>query len=290
MSELCAIVRHAPAGSAPRKWTLRVDNHAHHHGVVRLSESPLYLELSWRATRTAAVKRVGTFCLDLHGLLQNGYIRREVGSGSGVRLRIVRDEQGHFYVQVNEDGPRLQMDDEQEEDEPPAVLTTGDPRTPTTLKLTGRQVERIALPHLEVSVLRAGLQLATPTIDSGIDAIVFSTVGGFRARPIQLKAFSGRGWSLYQRYEKFDQLLIAYVWCAVSADAQVLVMTYADALAIAETMGFTKTASWKTGVKAGKPGYSVTNMSVDGKLFQLCTPHLATPQRWQSLVTAGSSA
>ena len=154
----------------------------------------------------------------------------------------------------------------------------------TNLKLTGRQVERIALPHLEVSVLRAGLQLATPTIDSGIDAIVFSTDGGFHARPIQLKAFSGRGWSLYPRYEKFDQLLMTYVWCATTAEAAVLVMTYAEAFRVAEAMGFTKTASWITGLKSGKPGYAVTNMRVDGKLHRLVRPYLATPKRWRQLL------
>lgn len=282
--DLCAAVNHVAAGASHRSWTLRVDNQAHHHGVVQLGESPLYLELSWRATKSAPVQRVGLFRLDLHGLLQNGHIRRERGTGSGVRLRIVRDEHGHFCVQVNEDGPRLRMDDDQDEEEPPAVLTPAKPGKPPVLKLTGRQVERIALPHLEVSVLRAGLQLATPTIDSGIDAVVFATEGGFRARPVQLKAFSGRGWSLYQRYEKFDQLLMAYVWSAVSADAQVVVMTYAESFAIAKAMGFTETASWKTGVKTGKPGYAVTTMTVGGKLHQLCIPHLATPERWQALL------
>lgn len=291
LSDLCAAVAHVPLGASHRSWTLRVDNHAHHHSKVRLGESPLYLELSWRATKVAPVHRVGIFRLDLYGLLQSGYIRPERGIESEVRLRVVRDENGHFYVQVNEDGPRLRMDEDEEEDEEPAaVVATGVPDASPALKLTGRQVERIALPHLEVSVLRAGLQLATPTIDSGIDAVVFSTDDGFRARPIQLKAFSGRGWSLYQRYEKFDQLLMAYVWCAVTAEAEVLVMTYAEALAIADAMGFTKTESWKTGVKTGKKGYAVTTMSVGGKLHGLLKPYVATPERWQKLTTSAPAA
>ncbi len=284
--ELCAPADHVPTGASHRNWTLRVDNHAHHHSVVHLGDSPLYLDLSWRATRSAPVNRVGLFRLDLHGLLQNGFVRRERGTGSGVRLRILRDEHGHFYVQVNEDGPRLRMDNDEDEEEPAAVAETAALGATPVLKLTGRQVERIALPHLEVSVLRAGFQLATPTIDSGIDAVVFSTEGGFTARPIQLKAFSGRGWSLYQRYKKFDQLLMAYVWCAVSAEAEVLVMTYAESFAIAETMGYTNSASWKTGVKTGKPGYSVTTMGIEGKLYKLCAPLIATPDRWRSLMAA----
>ncbi len=45
------------------------------------------------------------------------------------------------------------------------MQTTGDSHALPTLKLTGRQVERIALPHLEVSVLRAGFQFVTPLHD-----------------------------------------------------------------------------------------------------------------------------
>jgi hypothetical protein len=252
---------------------------------VRLGESPLYLELSWRATTKSPVKRVGLFRLNLHGLLQNGFVRPERGTESGVRRRIVRDEQGHFYVQVNEDGPKLRMDDDPDEaEEPAAAVETAASGTTPVLKLTGRQVERIALLHLEVSVLRAGFQLATPTIDSGIDAVVFSTGHGFTARPIQLKAFSGRGWSLYQRYEKFDQLLMAYVWGAVSAEAEVLVMTYAESLGIAKVMGYTKSASWVDGAGSGKPGYYVTSMTIGSKLHHMMKPYSATPERWGALL------
>jgi hypothetical protein len=75
--------------------------------VVRLSESPLALEVRWRATATGPVVRVGTFDLDLHGLLKAGCIRRERSSDpEAVRLRIVKEADGALYVQVNADGPR----------------------------------------------------------------------------------------------------------------------------------------------------------------------------------------
>ena len=44
--ELCVAADHVPAGASHRSWTLRVDNRAHHHSVVQLGESPLYLKLS----------------------------------------------------------------------------------------------------------------------------------------------------------------------------------------------------------------------------------------------------
>jgi hypothetical protein len=89
---------------------LRDDNAGNHHGVVRLSESPLYLILFWRKTAADEVHSVGVFRLDLPELLKDGYIRYEPVDlpGPDVRLRVVRTH-GHFYVQVNDDGPRALM-------------------------------------------------------------------------------------------------------------------------------------------------------------------------------------
>ena len=47
---LCEAVDAAPYGARIWRWTLRDDNNSHHHGVLRLSESPLFLELPWRRT------------------------------------------------------------------------------------------------------------------------------------------------------------------------------------------------------------------------------------------------
>jgi hypothetical protein len=61
---------------------------------------------------------------------------------------------------------------------------------------------------------------------------------------------------------------MAYVWRALEPDAEVPVMTYAEALSVAEEMGFTKSESWKTGARSGKPGYVVTAMAVGSRLFR----------------------
>jgi hypothetical protein len=93
-----------------RRWTLRGDNDAHHHGVVNLSESPLFLELWYRESAVQDPTGVGTFRLDLNKLLERGLIRRE-GSGrpGSVRLRIVRASDGIFCVQVNSKGPKARL-------------------------------------------------------------------------------------------------------------------------------------------------------------------------------------
>jgi hypothetical protein len=106
---LCEVVQDIPPGAAKCCWTLRADNHGHHHSRIRLSKSPLYLELHWRPTADDSAQRVGVFRLDLTGLLRDGYIRPEQKDsyGSNVRLRVFRADDGSFYVQTNQHGPRL---------------------------------------------------------------------------------------------------------------------------------------------------------------------------------------
>jgi hypothetical protein len=107
---LCVRVASAPA-EKPRRWTLREDNHSQHHGIVNLSESPLCLELWCRESLTDPPHFVGSFQLDLTGLLDGGFIRREPSGHSGnVRLRIFKADDGHFYIQTNDKGPRLSLD------------------------------------------------------------------------------------------------------------------------------------------------------------------------------------
>jgi hypothetical protein len=110
----CCSVDSIPVGAASAHWTLRADNHNHHHGRVQLSKSPLYLELKWKQSKGAKISRVGIFCLDLQKLLAGRYIRPEpadIDATAEVRLRIVRTDSNHFYVQWKSDEPRLPLDD-----------------------------------------------------------------------------------------------------------------------------------------------------------------------------------
>lgn len=110
---MSSVSREGKSRFSTRKWTLREDNNRHFHGVVDLTESPLNLVLSWRKTAADPVHLVGTFRLDLHELLQGGFIRHEpVGSaGPKVRLRIVREPAGQFVVCANDRGPRFRLTD-----------------------------------------------------------------------------------------------------------------------------------------------------------------------------------
>lgn len=97
-----------PAGVVPRCWTFRDDNHQHYHNVVRASESPLLLQLSWCASAASPIQIVGVFLLHLQLLLKEGFVRPEPEGGSGdeIRVRFCRHDRV-IYLQVRDDSPAL---------------------------------------------------------------------------------------------------------------------------------------------------------------------------------------
>lgn len=72
--------------------------------MVALAESPLALELSWRASKNAAKKHVCLVRLDLDWPLAEGLVRRE--GDKHVRLRFFHDHDGKLFIQRSLDGPR----------------------------------------------------------------------------------------------------------------------------------------------------------------------------------------
>jgi hypothetical protein len=146
-----------------------------------------------------------------------------------------------------------------------------------------QSTEIIGRNRLINELLAAGLEVAEPIRDRGIDLIVYLDIDDeikrFAAVPIQLKASTSRGFTVAQKYDKFPNLIIAYVWGLTSdLDSTTYALTQREAVAIAETMGWTKTASWKKG------GYSTTAPSA--RLIELLEPYRMTPKLWrQKLLT-----
>ena len=138
-------------------------------------------------------------------------------------------------------------------------------------------------------LLQAGLEVAKPERDRGIDLVVYldldKRVGDFVACPIQIKAASERSFGLDPKYKRFPRLLLVQIWhVRESHKTEAFAMTYAEALGIARKMGWTKTASWKTGASSGKRGYSVHTVSDDGRLWTLLEPFKMSPKRWKAKV------
>lgn len=95
---------------------------------------------------------------------------------------------------------------------------------------------------------RNSIEAARPERDHGIDLIAFIDLndsGRFVARPIQMKAATDEGFGIWRKFEKFPDLLIAYIWHVTEPKETIcFCLTYAEAVSVAERMGYTKTKSW----------------------------------------------
>lgn len=91
-----------------RRWVLNGDKGCH-HGRIRLDESPISLNLWFKENGLSDATEVGSFALDLHELLEGGYIRYDPvdSKGPNVRVRVVHGSNERFYVQVRNGTPRF---------------------------------------------------------------------------------------------------------------------------------------------------------------------------------------
>lgn len=99
----------APPGAKVHRWVLRDDNQQHYHGVLSLDESPVMLELSWKADGRSREQVVGQYRLHLDALLAEEFIRPEGDDPTidRVRVRFYRGDRGVVYVQARGDSPAL---------------------------------------------------------------------------------------------------------------------------------------------------------------------------------------
>ncbi len=144
-------------------------------------------------------------------------------------------------------------------------------------------IELLGRHRLADELLMAGLEVAYPARDRGVDVIAYADLDEqaeqFVACPIQMKAASGRRFGVYQKYAKFSDLVFAFVWNLRSPDAaETFALTYPEAVGVAETMGWTETTSW---IEGG--GYS---SKPSARLARLLEPYRMTPERWYEKVIA----
>lgn len=153
-------------------------------------------------------------------------------------------------------------------------------------ELDAQAIELIGRNRLGSELLRAGLEVAVPARDRGIDLIAYadlsSHVRTFVARPIQMKAASERSFSLFRKYEKLRDLIIAYVWFVHEPEkTATYALTYDEAYSVADRVGWTKTKSWE------REGYSTTRPSTE--LCKILEQYRMTPERWWLKVTGLTS-
>lgn len=155
-------------------------------------------------------------------------------------------------------------------------------------KVDTQVVELLGRNLLVSELLQARLEVAIPERDRGIDLIAYQDLnpasGKFTACPVQMKASSGEGFSITRKYEKFANLIMAFVWNITDPQkSKTYAMTYPSAKNIAKEMGWTKTASWT------EKGHYTTSKPSD-KLKKLLQNHrMEDPEMWYELVTRISS-
>jgi hypothetical protein len=143
------------------------------------------------------------------------------------------------------------------------------------VELTGRH-------YLIGELLQAGLEVAMPIRDRGIDLIAYADIDErvtqFVACPIQMKAATHSSFALLSKYSRVRNLILAYVWHLDDLRHTVTyALTYKEGLTIAESLGWTETPSWRRGA------YCSTSPSA--KLVTMLEPHRMTPEKWWNKIT-----
>jgi hypothetical protein len=136
---------------------------------------------------------------------------------------------------------------------------------------------------------RAGLEVALPRRDHGIDVIAYVDKGqSFQALPIQVKSSAGFRWAVNQKYGPFAEIVIACaMYLADEKTAEVYVLPHTENLAIAERLGLTqRSATWLRPRRPAQGGYIWIDRPRPSLLAELA-PHRATPELWRSLVLRG---
>lgn len=116
-------------------------------------------------------------------------------------------------------------------------------------QLDTQQIEIIGRNLLISELLLAGLEVALPIRDRGIDLIAYSDRdienALFNAKPIQVKAASEKSFAVNAKYEKTRGLIIAYVWnVRDSRNSEIYALTHKESLKVAEQLNWTKSPSW----------------------------------------------
>ncbi len=145
---------------------------------------------------------------------------------------------------------------------------------PQTIELLGRN-------RLVEELFRAGLEVALPLRDRGIDLIAYEDTGegvaAFSARPIQMKVASDERFNVDRKYAAFPGLIIAFVWNVGNSEKGVTyALTHADVLSVADQMGYTQTHARENG------RYACT--SISGKLRALLEAHRMRPTKWREMI------
>lgn len=149
-------------------------------------------------------------------------------------------------------------------------------------------IEIIGRNRLINELLAAGFEVAQPIRDRGIDLIAYldvdDAINHFAAVPIQLKVARDAYFTVNRKYDKFPNLIMAYVWGIDEGgnEGVTYALTQPEAVHIADQMNWTSTDSWITGGL-----YTSTRPS--RRVRDLLEPHRMSVEAWNRKLRGLSS-
>ncbi len=142
--------------------------------------------------------------------------------------------------------------------------------------------------YLISQLLTAGIEVATPLRDHGIDLIAYldqrEESGQFLACPIQLKTAKDERFSLHRKYAKFPNLLMVYAWNIYDAKRILYALTYKEAEKLLQKgpgpkgTDHTKANCWKD----EKNGYY--HFKVNADWLKLLDPYKMNLEKWKDKI------
>jgi len=132
-------------------------------------------------------------------------------------------------------------------------------------KLDTRAIEVAGRTWFTSQLLLRDIQVAVPTVDSGIDLIAYKEVGlaGIKALPLQLKCATERYFGLRKSYENRG-ILQVFIWNVLN-DPQVFMVEYAECVEILGTR--LKNKSWTEKGLWDETTVSVADRKALGQFF-----------------------
>lgn len=145
------------------------------------------------------------------------------------------------------------------------------------LTLDSQQVEIVGRNLLVAQLVADGLEVAVPQRDRGVDLVAYADrENEFVARPIQMKAATGRSFEVDRKYQRIAGLLLVHVWNVVDPPNTVTIcLTYDEAVDVADSMGWTGTASWRE-------NHRYTTTAPSKRLLDLLAPYEMHRGDWRA--------
>ena len=123
---------------------------------------------------------------------------------------------------------------------------------------------------------QAGIEVAKPERDHGVDLIAYLDPPQFLACPIQIKVSSRPAFTVYDK--KYRGMLLVYVWYVDdSTKTAAYALTWAEAHSIAAQKGWISKSSWE------KYGYWRVP-SAGAELQRVLEPYRMTSEKWTAKI------